>query len=77
MAQEEKKDEAEAKRAPRGGITRRGLFIGVGSTAALLGSGRFALRGPQPAEPTARRHRRGPSGERLHPLRALLRGVPP
>lgn len=36
MAQEEKKDEAEVKRAPRGGITRRGLFIGVGSTAALL-----------------------------------------
>ena len=29
-------DAAEAKRAPRGGITRRGLFIGVGSTAALL-----------------------------------------
>ena len=39
MAQEEKKDAAEAKRAPRGGITRRGLFIGVGSTVALLGLG--------------------------------------
>ena len=45
MAQEEKKDAAEAKRAPRGGITRRGLFIGVGSTAALLGLGFMAAVG--------------------------------
>ncbi len=35
MAQEEKKDAAEAKREPRGGITRRGLFIGVGSNRYL------------------------------------------
>lgn len=45
MAQEEKKDEAEAKREARGGITRRGLFIGVGSTAALLGLGALRYAG--------------------------------
>ena len=48
MAQEEKKDAAEAKRAPRGGITRRGLFIGVGSTAALLGLGALRYAGHNP-----------------------------
>ena len=48
MAQEEKKDEAEVKRAPRGGITRRGLFIGVGSTAALLGLGALRYAGHNP-----------------------------
>ena len=48
MAQEEKKDAAEAKREPRGGITRRGLFIGVGSTVALLGLGGLRYAGHNP-----------------------------
>ena len=46
--EEEKKDAAEAKRAPRGGITRRGLFIGVGSTVALLGLGGLRYAGHNP-----------------------------
>ena len=41
-------DAAEAKRAPRGGITRRGLFIGVGSTVALLGLGGLRYAGHNP-----------------------------
>ena len=48
MAQEEKKDAAEAKREPRGGITRRGLFIGVGSPVALLGLGGLRYAGHNP-----------------------------
>ena len=39
-------DAAEAKREARGGITRRGLFIGVGSTAALKSRDRKASRYP-------------------------------
>ncbi|MFR5091293.1 MAG: hypothetical protein ACLTDR_04050 [Adlercreutzia equolifaciens] len=74
MAQEEKKDAAEAKREPRGGTQRRRLFIGVGSTVALLGLGGLRYAGTTP-EPAARRHRRGSPGERLYPLRTLLRGV--
>lgn len=37
-----------AKREPRGGITRRGLFIGVGSTVALLGLGGLRYAGHNP-----------------------------
>ena len=53
MAEEKKEATAvpgdgvvESKRAERGGISRRGLFIGVGSTVALLGLGglRYADR---------------------------------
>ena len=36
-------DAAEAKREPKGGITRRGLFIGVGSTVALLYADELSL----------------------------------
>lgn len=39
---------AEPKRAERGGISRRGLFIGVGSTVALLGLGSLRYAGHNP-----------------------------
>lgn len=76
MAQEEKKDEAEAKREARGGITRRGLSSAWDRRRRCWVWALCATRATT-AEPTAGRHRRGPSGKRLHPLRALLRGVPP
>ncbi|WP_296012158.1 4Fe-4S dicluster domain-containing protein [uncultured Adlercreutzia sp.] len=41
-------DTAEAKRAGKGGITRRGLFIGVGSTVALMGLGALRYAGHNP-----------------------------
>ncbi len=41
-------DAAEAKRAGKGGITRRGLFIGVGSTVALMGLGALRYAGHNP-----------------------------
>ena len=55
MAEEKKEAAAvpgdgavESKRAERGGISRRGLFIGVGSTVALLGLGGLRYAGHNP-----------------------------
>lgn len=78
MAQEEKKDEAEVKRAPRGGITPApGCSSAVGSTAALLGLGALRYAGHNPLN-------RPPGGtDEAHLVsgcircEALLRGVPP
>ena len=45
---EQKSTDAEAQRPRTGGITRRGLFIGAGSTAVLLGLGGLRYAGHNP-----------------------------
>lgn len=74
---DEKAAEAAPKKDGRPVITRRALCVGLGGTAALVGLGAVRYAGSAPLVRPPGGPGRGRPRVGVHPLREVLRGVPP